>query len=264
MRKERLLIKVCGTIFSSLVIFYLTYSNIKADLIHAYYFLTLFIQVYLTWEAFLLFLKYLDRKVDWEESLTRRLLIQIAGGTIIILLAFTLIQLIEYPFDKLLLKKHRLHGYWDFDIFICFLLALIIQLVYVIYYFIFHWKNPAPVEITQAAKKDFVSRIGNRQIVFSEDEVLCVYTENKMVFVLTHNRDKYILDMSLGEVVAQLDPAAFFRANRKYIIRKSAIKTIKSELNNRLSIETVCDPDIPIPITISRNNTPRFRKWFNL
>ncbi len=263
MNKERLIIKTGGIIFSSLVILYLTYSNIKADLIHGYYILTLVFQVTLTWEIFLSFLKYLDRKIDWEISITRRLLTQITVGTIIILLSFTFIQFMLYPLDLLIIKGHRLHGYWNFDIFICFLLALIIQLVYVIYYFLYHPKNLTYSAQNDVAKMDFISRIGNRQIVLSENEILCFFTENKTVFALTRNKNKFVLDLSLEKIIKKLSSTDFYRVNRQFILRKSCIKEIKSKPNNRLFIETDFYSEITSPIIISRKNTPQFRKWFN-
>lgn len=262
-RQNWLAIKISGITFTSLAIFYLTYSSINANLIHAYYFLTLVFQVALTWEIFLLVLKHLDRKIRWNESMKKRLLVQIIGGTIVILVAFTVIQLLIYPLDKLIINRHRLHGYWDFDIFICLLLALIIQLVYILYSFFIHWKQIAQSKENENVKREFISRIGNRQIVLSGDEILCFYTENKTVFAFTENRNRHILDISLGKIINQVSSTEFYRANRQYIIRKSGIKGLKSEPNNRLSIETDFDTEIPIPIIISRKNTPQFRKWFN-
>lgn len=263
MKKELLAIKISGIIFTSLAIFYLTYSGIKANLIHGYYFITLVFQVALTWELFLLFLKHLNKIIKWDESLKKRLLVQIIGGTIVILIAFTVIQFLIYPFDKIILNRHRLHGYWDYDIFICFLLALIIQLVYIIYYFFFHWRKITQSKKKKIGKKKFISRIGNRQIVLSEKEILCFFTENKTVFALTENSNTHILDISLEEIICQVNSSEFYRANRQYIIRKSGIKGLKSEPNNRLLIETVFNSDIPTPIIVSRKNTPQFRKWFN-
>ena len=262
-KKDWVAIKVSGIIFTSLIIFYLTYSNIKANIIHVYYLSTLVFQVALTWELFLLFLKHLDRKIKWDDSLKKRLFIQTTVGTLIILLAFTIIQFLIYPIDKLILNKHRLHGYWNFDIFICFLLAIIIQLVYIIYYFVIHWKGLAQVERKNSIKKEFISQIGNRKIVLSENEILCFYTEDKMVYAVTENRTKHILDTSLDILFNQVSSTDFSRVNRQYIIRKSCIKELKSEPNNRLSIKTVLNSDIPMPIIISRKNTPQFRKWLN-
>ncbi len=262
-KKDWLVIKIGGISFTSIVIFYLTYSNIKADLFHLYYFATLIFQVYLTWEVFLLFLKHLDKKIKWDGSLKKRLFIQTVGGTFIILLAFTFIQYLIYPIDKLVLNKHRLHGYWDFDIFICILLAIIIQLVYIIYYFIIHWKRIAPSEGRNIIKKELISRIGNRKIVLSESEIFCFYTEDKTVYALTENRNKHILDTSLEVLINQVCPSDFFRVNRQCIIRKSCIKELKSEPNNRLSIITILNSDVTKPIIVSRKNTPKFRKWFN-
>lgn len=252
-------IKIVGIIFTSFTIFYLTYSGIKANLIHAYYLTTLVLQVTLTWESFLLFLRYLDRKIKWHESLNKRLSVQVIGGTFIILIAFTIIQFLIYPLDKLILNRHRLHGYWSFDIFICFLLAIIIQLIYTIYYFFIHWN----VKENKVVKKEYISRVGNKQSVLSENEILGFYTENKIVFAITGKNSKHTLDLTLEAIDKQVNSNDFFRVNRQFILRKTSIKELKSEANNRLSIKTALDLEIPTPIIVSRKNTPSFRKWFN-
>lgn len=263
MNKEEFVIKISGITFTSLAIFYLTYSNIKANLIHLYYLSTLVFQVALTWELFLIFLKYLDKKNKLKNSIKKRLLSQIVGGTLVVLLSFTVIQLLIYPFDKFITSSHRLHGYWDYDIFICFLLAIIIELVYFIYYLVVRWKTNIKYLEKQNTAKTFISKVGNRKILLSENDVLCFFTENKAVYAFSRDRNKYILDLSLEKISEEISDTDFYRANRQFIIRKTSIKEVKSLANNRLSLETDFSSQIPVPIIVSRNNTPQFRKWFN-
>ena len=110
---------------------------------------------------------------------------------------------------------------------------------------------------------EFISRVGNRQTVLSEKEIQCFYTENKTVFAITENMNKHILDLSLEKIINQISSIDFFKVNRQYILKKSSIKELKSEANNRLSLKTIFDSEISTPIIISRKNTPLFRKWFN-
>lgn len=263
MNKTKQAIKIGGIGFTSLTIFYMTYSNIKPNLIHLYYLLTLVLQVSLTWELFLLFLKKLDKNSTRFTSLKKRLFYQLTGGTVVVLFAFTSIQLLIYPIDKLILHRHRLHGYWDYDIFICFLLALIIQLVYIIYYLFVHWQNVSKPNHTNNVEQDFILRLGNRQIVLPAKNIRCFFTENKAVYALTEDGNKYILDLSLEKITEMVSKTEFYRVNRQFIIRKTSIQQVKSLPNNRLSVETDFYNEIPLPIIISRNNTPQFRKWFN-
>ena len=86
---------------------------------------------------------------------------------------------------------------------------------------------------------------------------------NKTVFAITENSNKHILDLSLENITNQISSIDFFKVNRQFILRKSSIKELKSEANNRLSVKTVFDSANSIPIIISRKNTPLFRKWFN-
>jgi DNA-binding LytR/AlgR family response regulator len=57
-----------------------------------------------------------------------------------------------------------------------------------------------------------------------------------------------------------LNPAQFFRANRQYIIARSAIKDIDIWFNSRLSVNLKVS--VPEKILISKARVPEFKSWF--
>ncbi len=261
-KKINTIVKVCGIICSSILIFYLTYSRIKFNLVHLYYFFTLFVQVSVTWEIFLLYIKLLNKKITWAKSLKKRLLIQLFGGTFVVLLVFTVIQFLIYPLDMAIIKDHRLYGYFDYDLIICFLLAIIIQLTYLLLFFIYENRHVISIN-DKLTNQTFIARLGTRKVIINENEVLCFFSESKLVYAITDKMNSYILDLSLEKIFKLLNGREFFKANRQIILRKSSVKEIVSLPNNRLKVVTTELPEISFPIIISRRNTPSFRKWFN-
>ena len=63
--------------------------------------------------------------------------------------------------------------------------------------------------------------------------------------------------MNLTEM---LDPELFFRANRQYIISRTAIKDIDIWFNSRLSVNLKIA--VPEKILISKARISEFKKWF--
>ena len=62
------------------------------------------------------------------------------------------------------------------------------------------------------------------------------------------------------EIMEQLDPNVFFRANRQFIISKSSIKEIILYFNSRLLLKM----HIPAneEVIISKEKVSLFKKWF--
>ncbi len=70
---------------------------------------------------------------------------------------------------------------------------------------------------------------------------------------------KFIMDQSLADIETQVDPAAFYRVNRKYLVNMSAIKRIKTYPKSKLLLEV--QPLVTEDIIISQENAAAFKQW---
>lgn len=68
-------------------------------------------------------------------------------------------------------------------------------------------------------------------------------------------------ERSLDELAAVIDPKQFYRANRKYLINKLAVKVIAHHFNGKL-IATLL-PSPPEPVLISREKGTAFKSWIS-
>jgi two-component system LytT family response regulator len=101
---------------------------------------------------------------------------------------------------------------------------------------------------------------GDKLVPVQANEIACIFIEASLVKAQTFNEKSFRFEYTLDELEHMLDPGMFFRANRQYIISRTAIKDIDLWFNNRLSV------NLKVPVTdkilISKARIPEFREWF--
>jgi len=108
-------------------------------------------------------------------------------------------------------------------------------------------------------KKRFTVKIGQHLKVITLDEIECFYSENKGTYIHTSDNRNYLIESTLEVLEQELDPAAFFRVSRKFIIPMKAIKEIVLYSNSRLKVilPTYKDDEV----IVSREKVSDFKNW---
>ena len=101
---------------------------------------------------------------------------------------------------------------------------------------------------------------GTENISKQVSEIAFFYTENRIVYAFDKHGRKFLIDRNMNELETELDPSAFFRANRQYIINLNFIKHFKPYEKVKLLVELNV-PDTNHVIIISQNSSPDFRSW---
>lgn len=115
--------------------------------------------------------------------------------------------------------------------------------------------NPAE----KVYKKRFTIKMGQHLKMINIEDAECFYSENKGTYIHTTDGRDYLLENTLEQLEAELDPKHFFRVSRKFIVAVNAIKDIVVYTNSRLKI-------IPITykeeeIIVSRERVNDFKEW---
>ncbi len=110
-------------------------------------------------------------------------------------------------------------------------------------------------------KKRFTIKVGQHLRIVNTEHIECFYSENKATYLYSKNRHNYVLDDTLDELEEQLNPAKFFRVNRKFFINIEAIKDIISYTNSRLQIKLNHFQEFDI--IVSREKVKDFKNWIN-
>ncbi len=112
---------------------------------------------------------------------------------------------------------------------------------------------------TGNVKKRIVARRGIEHQSIPVSQVAYFYTDQKITFLITREGNKLLMDRTLKELEEELDPAVFFRANRKFIVSIDYIKSYKPI--DKIKILVELSVSVPHEIIVSQESAIDFRKW---
>ena len=113
--------------------------------------------------------------------------------------------------------------------------------------------------IEREYKKRFSVKVGQHLKLINSDDIECFYSENKGTYVFTNEGRNYLLDSTLEQIEAELEPKTFFRVSRKFFVNINAIKDMISYTNSRLQVKlnTFNEQDI----IVARERVKDFKIW---
>lgn len=111
-------------------------------------------------------------------------------------------------------------------------------------------------------KQRFLVKVGQRIQTIPVERIAYFYTHDKLTYVVTEEGSRSPMDHTLEEIDRMLDPDNFFRINRKYVVKITAVKEIHPYFKGRVKLKL--DPDIDDDdIVISSDKTPSFKRWLD-
>lgn len=113
--------------------------------------------------------------------------------------------------------------------------------------------------LTKKYKDKFVINVGEHIKVFTTEDIQCFYSMEKYTFLQNNSGRDYAINYTLDQLEDLLDPARFFRINRKFIVSSSAILDIISFSNSRLQVKL--DSNKSDDLIVSREKVQDFKKW---
>ena len=111
----------------------------------------------------------------------------------------------------------------------------------------------------QDYRSRFLIKKGEQMLSVETDDIATFFTKNGVVYIKTIKDHQYILDHTLDEIIQQLDPKKFYRANRQNIVAYKAIQATHKYHKGKLLVELVVKPESPI--TISAEKATAFKEW---
>ena len=131
----------------------------------------------------------------------------------------------------------------------------------------YKWHEKSSVDYNELARaiqgdqynKRFLIRIGQSIRVVEMKDAAYFYTENKITFIITKEGKRYPLDQSLEKLEEILDPQAFFRINRQFIVGIDAIREMYAYSKSRVKV--ALNPPCEMETIVSTERSPHFKKW---
>lgn len=110
-------------------------------------------------------------------------------------------------------------------------------------------------------KNRFMVKVGEHIRSVTTDQIIVLYAEGRDVYLVTTAGKKFIIDYTLESLEDVLDPRAFFRINRTFIVNINAIRDVLVYSNSRLKITLLQEFDKEI--IVSREKVQDFKTWFD-
>ena len=115
--------------------------------------------------------------------------------------------------------------------------------------------------LTKKYKSRFVIKVGEHLKTIEITSILFFYSQERTTFCVTTDNRSLILDFTLEELEQMVDPATFFRINRKYLVSAAALNDIIHHTNSRLKLvlKNCSDNDV----IVAREKVQEFRAWLD-
>lgn len=112
-------------------------------------------------------------------------------------------------------------------------------------------------------KKRFLIQVGEKIKKVETREVAYFYAMERYVFMRTFDNHSYPVEFTLDNLVNVLDPARFFRINRKYIVNMDSIKNMVAWSRSRVKLELLPPPEDDMETIVSIDRATSFKEWLN-
>lgn len=93
-------------------------------------------------------------------------------------------------------------------------------------------------------------------------DIVCFYSTDKGATIFLKNGEIHFIPKSLDSIIKTLDPMEFCRANKQYIVAKSAISNLIVWYDSRLLVHV--EVEIPEPMYVAKNRASEFKQWMCL
>lgn len=110
-------------------------------------------------------------------------------------------------------------------------------------------------------KERFLIRFGNKLHSVRTEEIAYIYSEEKLSFFILKDGKRVPSDLKLQDIMDSLNPEAFFRANRQFIVHIDSIQQMLRYSRSRINLKL--EPPYPHSIIVSTENTPKFKEWMD-
>ena len=109
-------------------------------------------------------------------------------------------------------------------------------------------------------KEYFLVPERDKLIPLAAKDIAYIYIDLKLIKTVSHSGKVYYLNQNLDEMMNQLNPKMFFRANRQYIVAHDAIKDISIWFGNKISLNLTIPTEEKI--IVSKARVSEFKNWY--
>lgn len=131
-------------------------------------------------------------------------------------------------------------------------------------------QKPAPdlnelLQMLTAPKTTYRDRflvvVGEKMKTVDVQDIAYFFSTSSITFLVTFDNRQYAIEQSLEKLASELDPAAFFRVNRQYLVHHKAIVTTHIYPKSKLKLDL--NPPVKEMLFVSLDKVTPFKKWLD-
>jgi DNA-binding LytR/AlgR family response regulator len=115
--------------------------------------------------------------------------------------------------------------------------------------------------LSKKYKERFVVKVGEHLKSIEVADIIFFFSLEKTTFAQTKDGRKHILDFTIEQLDGLINPARFFRINRKYLVAADAIQDMISYTNSRLKLVLKTSDDTDV--IVARERVQEFKDWLD-
>ncbi len=108
-------------------------------------------------------------------------------------------------------------------------------------------------------KQRFMITVGTRIKSIETRDVAYFYSEDKLTFMVTRDGQHLPVDFSLDKLSGLMDPHAFFRISRQFLVSFTSIQSVHAHIKGKLKLELV--PKTKLDVLVSGDRMTEFKTW---
>ena len=112
-------------------------------------------------------------------------------------------------------------------------------------------------------RERFSISVGTKIKMVEVSEIAYFFVMDKGVYLSTLQGNTYTVDFTLDKLSEMLNPASFFRINRKYLIHIASISNMLAYSRGRVKLELKPSADDEFDTIVSIDRSGEFKKWLN-
>ncbi len=112
-------------------------------------------------------------------------------------------------------------------------------------------------------RERFSITVGTKLKLVEVPDIAYFFVMDKGVYLRTNQGSTYNVDFTMDKLEELLNPASFFRINRKYLVNISSISNMVNYSRGRVKLELKPQPDDEFDTIVSIDRSSDFKKWLN-
>ncbi|MCS4433416.1 LytTR family DNA-binding domain-containing protein [Aquiflexum gelatinilyticum] len=200
---------------------------------------------------------YLERKYPWNSDFKKRLLLQFLFNVLLVtgVSFFLVFVYMEFVLCLSIVET----SYFEYELPISIVVILVINLIFVIQYFVDKEKSAVSRENAVVMPQKIIGFSGKSRIAIDPTRIIYIEKEGSISFLYLESGDRYVYYGTLEELESKLAPNNFFRSNRQTIVHRDNCMGYDTERSGQVNLT------LKIPhqkqVKISQKKAKDFKNW---